>query len=197
MQLDCKAQAMVAKANLCYAERGEVERALKIYLGADYTMQSATTCDVASQFCYRVSRERDRDAELRARMTARAEEFALEALRLAPAQVDDAEQRKGLIARYLLQLAIVYWARGNRTTSRLVEDMIDPQHLGPETLYQQSVFAALRGEDTRARELMRAFFDTTRSTAAARNDLRKFVRGEPDLQRLIGDASWRYLVEDE
>ena len=196
-QLDFKAQAMVAKANLCYAERGEVERALKIYLGANYTWESAMTCDVASQFCYRVSREADREADLRRRMLARAEEFALEALRLAPTQIQDPAERLGLIARYLLQLAIVYRARNNLYTSELVYQAIDPQLLGVETLYQQSVFAAVRGQDERARELMRKFFDDTRPTKQARNDLRKFVRTEPDLQRLVEQESWRYLTEDE
>jgi tetratricopeptide (TPR) repeat protein len=196
-QLNFKAQAMVAKANLCYAERGEVERALRIYLGANYTWESAMTCDVASQFCYRVSREAERPQELQRDLLQRAEEFSLESLRLVPLQVADEAERLGLIARYLLQLAIVYRARGAVVTSDMLAAIIDPTLLGPESLYQQSVFAAVRGDDEGARTLMKMFFDDTRPTKESRNDLRKFVRSEPDLQHLVELDSWKYLVTDE
>ena len=64
-------------------------------------------------------------------------------------------------------------------------------------MYQQAVYHGARGDGAKAREILASFMAETRPTARSRNDLRNFIRTEPDFQAHLEGEGWAELTTDE
>lgn len=192
-----RAQALVRKANIIYAERDDAEGAIELYRQAQELMHLASTADTASQLCYRVGREAKRPAEERARWLEMAHALALEAVETFTARTaEGGARRNAIMAKFRLQLVIVLEALGRERDADAEWSRIAPAHLDDNCHYQLAILHALRGEPDAARaSLERAM--ALRPTVDTRNQLRKYLRTEPDLQGCLAREDWRALVTDE
>jgi tetratricopeptide (TPR) repeat protein len=192
-----RAQALVRKANIIYAERDDPEGAIELYRQAQELMHLASTADTASQLCYRVGREARRTPEEKARYLDMALTLAQEAVDGFSARTaDGGRRRNAIMAKFRLQLVIVLEALGRKDEAAAQWARIAPEHLDDNCHYQLAVLHALRGDPDQARaSLERAM--ALRPTVDTRDQLRKYIRTEPDLQGFLDREDWRPLVTDE
>lgn len=201
------AQALVRQANIVYAEHDDHEQALELLRQAQEALPLASTADMASQLCYRLGRGASDPAE-RARWLELALTLANEAIGMAQARPgarpgDDGgrgeegqRRRKTFVARFRLQLTLVLEGLGREDEAAAAWAEVDEADLDENAHYQRALLHAVRGDLEQAGASLRAAL-ATRPTAATRNQLRKFVRTEPDLSAGLGREDWRALVTDE
>lgn len=196
-----KADAMVRKGTLIYSEREDADGALRLYKSAHEAYQLSTTVDTASQLAYRMGREESRQEADREKLMDFALKAAQEAVQLAPRQFSgDASRQANNLAKCKLQLAIVLTALGRADEAQATYDSIDPSKFTDACLYQQAVLHALKGEADQATETLKRFMSTRPAGdegAVARNQLRKFIRSEPDFAALRARDDWKELNDDE
>lgn len=196
-----KADAMVRKGNILYAERDDAAGALKLYQSANETNQLSTTQDTASQLAYRMGRDPARGQQDRQKFMDVALKASREAVQLAPRQFQGDEARQaGNLAKCQLQLVIVLTALGQGDEAQTVWDSIDKARFADAALYQRALLAALRGQADDATALLKQFMSTRpagEDGRTARNQLRKFIRSEPDFAALRARPDWKELVDDE
>ena len=196
-----KSQAMANKANLVYAEKNDEEMAFQLYKSAAMLYPSARISETASQFMFRLSRNAGRrtDAQ-RKEILELGLKLAEEALKFAPNEFPDPARRAPWQAKFQLQLAIMQHAAGKPDEARQTFAQIQQDSLQPASLYQQAVWNALEGKPDEALRCLTEFMKTRPEGEAglkARNQLRKFIRGEPDFKGLLQQPGWKELVEDE
>lgn len=200
------AQALVRKANIVYAEQDDHEAALELFRRAQEAVPLATTADMASQLCYRVGRGATDPTE-RARWLELALTLADEAVgtarsgggRRRPDGGGPGEQHqrtRAALARFELQRVIVLEGLGRKDEATAAWSAVDPADLDDNALYQLAILHAVRGDLPSAAEALRRAMKT-RPTPATRNQLRKYIRTEPDLTGAVGLEEWRDLVTDE
>lgn len=203
------AQALVRKANIVYAEQDDHEGALELFRRAQEATPLATTADMASQLCYRVGRGASDRAE-RARWLELALTLADEAVgtaragRAGPGGRGDGGGRsaefqrrwRAALVRFELQRVIVLEALERKDEAAAAWTAIDPADLDENAHYQLAILHAVRGDVPKAADALRQAMQT-RPTAATRNQLRKYVRTEPDFAGAVGLDDWRDLVTDE
>jgi len=198
-----KADAMVRKANILYSEKDDTEGALRLMSSAHQTWPLSTTAEIASQFFYRQARMGGIAEADRVKAFEGALKLAEEALQLAPSQFGDpklADRRAKHVAKCKLQLAIVQLGAGKTAEGQATFDSIVQADLNDACLYQWATFLALKGDGDGATEKLTRFMATRPQGpegAKARNQLRKFIRTEPDFASLRGRADWKPLLEDE
>ncbi|MCO5168655.1 MAG: hypothetical protein M9894_20125 [Planctomycetes bacterium] len=196
-----KAEAMVRKGTLVYSERNDPEAALKLYQSAHQTNQLSTTVESASQLAFRMGRDPARGQAARDKFMEVALKAAQEAVQLAPRQfVGDEARQASNLAKCQLQQVIVLTALGQADEAKAAWDAIDKAKFGDAALYQRALLHALRGEADEATALLKQFMGTRpagEDGRAARNQLRKFIRSEPDFEALRSRPDWKELVEDE
>lgn len=195
-----KADAMVRKGTLLYSEKDDPEAALRLYKSAHETFQLSTTVDSTSQLAYRLGRDTARPQADRDKFMNVALKAAEEAILLAPRERADAARQAANLAKYKLQLVIVLTALGRTDEAKAQWESIDPSKLTDATLYQQAILHALHGEADQATDCLKRFMATRPAGdegVVARNQLRKFIRSEPDFAPLRAREDWKELVEDE
>lgn len=193
-----RAQAMVRKGNIVYAEKQNIEEALQLFEAAHSNFQLATSADTASQLCLRMARERTgRSDTAKKSLLERAERLAREAIARAKDEFSrDPDRRAAFEAKAKLQLVLVLTATGKGKDADEAWASLEQARLGDAGLYQLAVLDAMKGQADAATEKLKRFMDT-RPTAKARNQLRKFIRTEPDFTDLRARDDWKVLVEDE
>jgi tetratricopeptide (TPR) repeat protein len=196
-----KADAMVRKGNILYAERDDPEGALRLFNAAHETYQLSSTVDTFSQLAYRLGRQGHRPQADRDKFMDFALKGAEEAITLAPRQFpNDATRLANSVAKYKLQLCIVQTAMGQAEAAQRTWASIEQDKLTDAALYQRAVLHALKSEDDQAMDVLRRFMATRPAGAEglkARNQLRKFIRTEPDFERLRSRPDWAELSTDE
>ncbi|MCO5166363.1 MAG: hypothetical protein M9894_08365 [Planctomycetes bacterium] len=206
-----RVQALTRKANIIYAEKDDHAAAIELYRQAQEVLHLASTADTASQLCYRVGRGAADPAE-RARWLDMA-------LTLAQEAVDSVEQvrarrdgqqggrqggegarggarRGAFAAKFRVQLVLVLEALERKEEAAAVWAEVAPDDLDDNAQYQLALLRALRGDLDGAAEALRRSM-ATRPTASTRNQLRKYVRTEPDFQAALEREGWQDLVKDE
>jgi tetratricopeptide (TPR) repeat protein len=200
-----KADAMVRKGNIIYSDYPDDEDhnaairrrrdALRLYRTAHSAFPLSTTADTVAQLCYRQAR--DERAGNNAENLELSVALAREALELAERQFgSNAERLANHVAKVNLQLAISLYAQDNADEAERVFRAIPAAHLTEASYYQQGIWHVLHAREGEAIEALQAFMDT-RPNARTRNQLRKFIRDEPDFTAHIDDAAWANLVQDE
>jgi tetratricopeptide (TPR) repeat protein len=196
-----KAEAMVRKGNILYSEKDDAEGALRLYQSAHQTWQLSTTVNIASQLAYRMGREAGRKPEDRTKFMDFDLKAAQESVELAPRQfAGDANRQAANLAICKLQLAIVQQALGHADEAQATYASIQQDKLNEQSLYQQALYHALKSEADQATDCLHRFMATRPAGAPglkARNQLRKFIRTEPDFAQLRTRDDWHDLVTDE
>ena len=191
-----KSQAMANKANLLYSEKQDEEGAFQLYKSAAMLYPSARISETASQFMFRLGRDTTRRTPAKRReILELGLKLAEEALKFAPQEFTDEAQRTAWMSKFQLQLALM-----QRALSESTHEGVNHEVLPPASLYQQAVWHALQGRPDEALRCLQAFMKTRPEGAAglkARNQLRKFIREEPDFKGLLGREGWKELVADE
>jgi tetratricopeptide (TPR) repeat protein len=191
------ADAMVRKGNLLYAERDDPKGALALYIAAQQIVPLATTADTASQLLYRLGRQgADGDAAKAQEQLSTAVTLAKEAVATCAAQFRDERRAAKMLARFRLQLVIALEGSGKKAEGQTEWQDVRIDLLDDGAAYQLAVLHGVRGEADEALESMRRFM-AVRPTPATRNQLRKFIRTEPDLVPFLERDGWRALVTDE
>lgn len=192
------AQALVRRANIVYAEQDDHDAALELFRRAQEAVPLATTADMASQLCYRVGRGAT-DAAERARWLELALTLADEAVGTARSgggrgrppgdgggRSEEVQRRiKAARARFELQRVIVLEALDRKDEASAAWAALDAGDLDENAHYQLAILHAVRGDLPKAAEALREAMKT-RPTPATRNQLRKYIRTEPDLADAIG-----------
>jgi tetratricopeptide (TPR) repeat protein len=200
-----KADAMVRKANILYSEKDDTEGALRLMQSAHQIWPLSTTADNASQFLFRQGRLRDKAADAKKTALEGALRLEEEAIQRAPGQFGDARLKDRLakhVAKCKLQLALVQLALGKADESKATYDSIPAADMGDACLYQQAVLEAMQGAAPEGiTDKLTRFMTNTRARgpegAKARNQLRKFIRTEPDFEKFLTREDWKPLVTDE
>lgn len=196
-----KADAMVRKGNILYSDKDDTAGALRLIKAAHDSFPLAVTIDNYSQLAYRMGRDGSRPESERNTWMEHSLRAAEEAVQLAPRERGgDPARQAASLAKYKLQLTIVLTALGRGDDAKAQWDAIDKSKLNDASLYQQAVLHALRGEADQATEALKRFMSTRPAGdegATARNQLRKFIRSEPDFAQLRAREDWKELVEDE
>lgn len=200
-----RAQALVRKANIVYAEQDDHEAALELFRRAQEVLPLASTADMASQLCYRVGRGATDPAE-RGRWLELALTLADEAIGTARSgggprregggSPDGQRRRKAFLARFELQRVVVLEGLGRKDEAAAAWADIDAADLDENAHYQLAILHAVRGDLGKAAAALKQAM-ATRPTAATRNQLRKYVRTEPDFAGGLALDDWRELVTDE
>lgn len=203
-----RVQALTRKANIIYAEKDDHEAAIELYRQAQEVLHLASTADTASQLCYRVGRgaadpdERTRWLEMSLTLASEAVD-SLSQVRARPGGRGGDEgggrggpRRGAFAAKFRVQLTLVLEALGRKDEAAAVWAEVKPDDLDDNAQYQLALLRALRGDLDGAAEALRRSM-ATRPTAATRNQLRKYVRTEPDFRPALALEGWRDLVTDE
>jgi tetratricopeptide (TPR) repeat protein len=199
--LQLKAEAMVRKGNILYSEKDDPDGALRLYSSAHQAFQQSTTVDTASQLAYRMGRDEKRSKADRDTFMEFALKAAQEAVQIAPRQfTSDATRQANNLAKCKLQLVIVLTALGRADEAASTWASIEQDKLNEASLYQQAMLHAIKGDGDAATDCLTRFLATRPAGdegAVARNQLRKFIRTEPDFAALRERPDWKTFVEDE
>ncbi|RMG11233.1 MAG: hypothetical protein D6731_15935 [Planctomycetota bacterium] len=189
-----KSDAFRNLGNLIYASKGDVNAALNKYRASHNTYASPETADTLSQFLYRIGRDPKKSQAARDRQLEAATKLAREAIAM---DAKKKHRKPSETARYQLQLLICLLAAGKEEEAKAVESELRFDKLADNSLYQQAILMALRGEDpSKIAETLHRTLDP-RPTPKTRNDLRHFIRTEPDFASFLGREDWKDLVSDE
>jgi tetratricopeptide (TPR) repeat protein len=196
--LSLKAQALLGKGTILYSEKDDVDGALAAYQGAPKNYPSAQSADTLGQLCYRIGRDPNKSMDARAKQLEYSEKLSVEALHHDEKNTNKAGNAPRT-AKYRLQLAIVLLAQGKTDESAEVWKNTEQDKLDANAFYQLAIYEALQGKDAAAvgATLRKCLTPDVRPKARARNQLRKFIKTEPDLSKFLTDKGWKDLVTDE
>lgn len=200
---EIKSEAMAAKAVVVYSDRKDVEAAFGLFKGAVLNWAKSSICDNGSQFLYRLGRDAERPEAKRKELLEFSLKCSQDALNFVEKEVPQAEQRAPILAKYQLQLAIVQHATGKADDAAKTFAAIDKAQLekNPMTLYQHALWHNLNGDVDATTKALEEFMKKTRAEGPAglkaRNQLRKYIRNEPDFKPHLGREDWKGLVTDE
>jgi tetratricopeptide (TPR) repeat protein len=191
-----KAQALLNLGTMAYSVQRKVTEAVIKYQDAHKTFPTAQTADSLSQILFRQARDPKVSVLARKKKIDSAEALAREALMI---DAQDPNSKPHLRAKYRLQLVLVLTAREKKAEADAEWAKVDAKVLGDTALYQLAQLAALQGKDAKAVGdlLTRANTAGLRPKAAARNQLRWFIRTEGDFAGFLADPTWKALVTDE
>lgn len=193
-----KAQAFLGKGTILYSERDDIESALAAYQAAHRTYPTAQSADTLSQLCYRIGRDPTKGQDARAKQLEYAQKLAEEALH-HDAQNRNKTANPARTAKYRLQLVITLLAQGKKEEGEAAWTETEQDALDANAFYQLAILQAVRGDDAAvvADTLRKCLEPEVRPKARARNQLRKFVRTEPDFKPFLEEEGWKELVTDE
>lgn len=190
------ADSLVRKANIIYGEKDDAAAALELYGRAQSLQPLSSTADAASQLCLRVGRSKSTPEEQRQEKLDLALALARDSIELVNVQYQRAEKRAQVRTKCLLQLAIVHLARKETDDAEGTWRELDEKLLDDNCQYQLCVWWALQGELERSKAAAQRSLDL-RPTGLTRNQLRKFMRSEPDLAPLLPREDWKAIATDE
>jgi tetratricopeptide (TPR) repeat protein len=189
-----KADCFRNLGNLIYAERGDIKLALTKYRASHNTYATPETADTLSQFLYRIGRDPKKNMAARRKQLTASIKLAREAMD----RNDKLPTRKpNETARFRLQLVIALTAAGETKEAKEVWEATKTEKLTRNSFYQRAQYMTLMKEDpAKIADVLHQTLDP-RPTVKTRNDLRKFIRSEPDFQAFIQRKDWETLVKLE
>lgn len=190
------ADSLVRKANIIYGEKDDAAAALELYGRAQSLQPLSSTADAASQLCLRVGRAKATPEEQRQEKLDLALALARDSIELVNVQYQRPEKRAQVRTKCLLQLAIVHLARKETDDAEATWRELDERLLDDNCQYQLCVWWALQGELEKAKAAARRSLEL-RPTGLTRNQLRRFMRSEPDLVPLLTREDWKAIATDE
>jgi hypothetical protein len=189
-----RADALLSKGNILYAERDDTPGALRCYSLSYDTVPSAANTDVLSQVLLRQAwpKRSDDSSKARAEME-KALNYSKEAVHLERS----GRKRPELVAKYRLQLLIVLTALERKQDAEKLRARLDESKLGSSSNYQRAQLSALEGKGGDAVAALLEAAMKERPTLKTRNQLRNFIRTDPFFEPLRAAENWKPLVEDE
>ncbi len=193
-----KAQAFLGRGTIQYSEYDDIEKALASFQAAHNTYPTAQSADTLSQLCYRIGRDPTKGQDARAKQLEYAQKLAEEALH-HDAQNRNKTANPARTAKYRLQLVITLLAQGKKEEGEAAWKETQQDALDVNAFYQLAILQTLRGEGAEVvgDTLRKCLEPEVRPKARARNQLRKFVRTEPDFKPFLEEEGWKDLVTDE
>lgn len=193
-----KAYLLARKGTLIYSFKDDLEGARDLYKASLDTFALSSTADTLSNLLHRLA-GLSKDPKKKQEQAKAALDYAQQALELAPymsqAKSDPAAQKKWL-AKVKVQLALCKEALGDKEGAKKTLEAVDPEDLGDSSLYNQALLDAFHGDEKAAREKLAGSLKL-RPEPRSRNQLRKFIRTEPDFQKFVSLESWKELTQDE
>jgi len=189
-----RADAFRAKGTIFYSEKDDVEQALVHFRASHKTYPTSRNADTLSQILIRIGRGPVAD-DKRAKLCLQALQLAEEAIDRYSKGVSQSESE---MAKFRLQKVIALTALGRREEAVQAWKECPPEALNDYALYQRGVLMAMQSADgARVAEKLRDALKKLFPTPKARNQLRKFIRTEPDFKPYFEREDWKDLVEDE
>jgi tetratricopeptide (TPR) repeat protein len=189
-----KADCFRNLGNLIYAERGDIKLALTKYRASHNTYATPETADTLSQFLYRIGRDPKKNAAARKKQLTAAVKLAREAMDRDGKQ---STRKPNETARFRLQLVVALTASGKTDEAAEVWKATKQDKLTQNSFYQRALLMALEKEDpVKIAERLHQTLDP-RPTTKTRDDLRKFIRSEPDFRSFLNREDWKGLVTFE
>jgi tetratricopeptide (TPR) repeat protein len=190
-----KAELIANKAVILYSYKDDLEGARDLFKASMDNYELSSTADKLSNLLHRLSglSKDPKKKEEQAKMALKYAEIALE----LPAQKKDPAAQKKWIAKVKLQLSLCREVLGDKDGAKKALEAVDAEDMDDATLYNQAMLDALHGDEKAVREKLTAFMKATRPEARSRNQLRKFIRTEPDFQKWVNEESWKELVTPE
>lgn len=193
-----KAQALMNLGIIYYTRKHDLDEAV---IKLSDSLEISPTCNTAdnlSQLLYRLGRDTQRSEKARAAQLEKSLKIARIALELDTENADRAST-PARRAKLRLQLAIVLTAQGKADEAAAEWKAIDQKALAENNnaLYQLAIYKALSGGDADAVGAPLKKSLEIRPSPVARNQIRWFIRSEPDLQKFVKEESWKALVTDE
>jgi len=197
--LNFKAQALKGLGIIYYTGEHNLDEAIVKLSDSIEVSATSHAADVLSQVLFRVAQDGKRSEKARTAQLESALRMARLAEKLSAENADKAKPAvvAARTAKIKLQLAVLFEALGRPSEAKQVYGEADEKSLGDEGLYQQALLLALRGGDAAAVAAPLVEALGIRPGAKARNQLRWFIRTEPDLAKYRADPSWKELITDE
>ncbi len=189
-----RADALLSKGNILYAERDDTPGALRCYSLSYDTLPSSSNTDVLSQVLLRQAWPKRAEDPNKARAELeKALNYSKEAVHLERS----GRKRPELLAKYRLQLLIVLTVLERKDDAEKLRAKLDESKLGGNSNYQRAQLSALEGKGGDA---VAAFLEAAmkeRPTIKTRNQLRNFIRSDPFFASLRAAENWKPLVTNE
>lgn len=191
-----KAQALMNMGIVYYTRKHNLEEAVVKLTDSLELSPTCNTADNLSQLLYRLGRDTKRSEKARGLQLEKSLKIARMSLELDKENADRAST-PARRAKLRLQLVIVLTAMGKTAEADAEWKAIKPGDLKNNSLYQLAILKALRGESAEevAKPLKRSL--EVRPSPVARNQIRWFIRTEPDLSKFLKEPGWKELVTDE
>ncbi|MBL4845356.1 MAG: tetratricopeptide repeat protein [Planctomycetes bacterium] len=191
-----KAQALMNLGIVYYTRKHNLDEAVIKLTDSLEMSPTCYTADNLSQLLYRLGRDTKRSELSRKLQLEKSLKIARISLELDRENADRAST-PARRAKLRLQLVIVLTALGKTDEAKAEWKATEEKALKNNALYQMAILKALRGgtADEVAVPLKEAL--KVRPSPVARNQIRWFIRTEPDLAKFVKEASWKALVTDE
>ncbi|MBL4845446.1 MAG: DUF4340 domain-containing protein [Planctomycetes bacterium] len=191
-----KAQALMNLGIIYYTRQHDLDQAVVKLSDSIEVSATAKAADVLSQLLFRIARDGKRSETARKAQLEKALKIGRLAEKLDTENADK-KQTPARTVKIKLQLAIVLEALGQGALAKTTFGVADEKTLSNDGLYQLAVLRSLRGAS--AAEVAGPLHEALklRPGAVARNQMRWFIRTEPDLAKHRADPSWKTLVTDE
>lgn len=191
-----KAQALMNMGIVYYTRKHNLEEAVVKLTDSLELSPTCHTADNLSQLLYRLGRDPKRSEKARGLQLKKALKIARMSLELDKENADRAST-PARRAKLRLQLVIVLTAMGNTAEAEAEWKATKESDLKNNALYQLAILKALRGGNAAevAAPLKKSL--EVRPSPVARNQIRWFIRTEPDLSKFLKEESWKELVTDE
>lgn len=193
-----KAQALMNLGIIYYTRKHDLDEAVVKLSDSLEISATCYTADNLSQLLFRIGRDAKRSEKARAAQLEKSLKVARIAIELDAENADKAST-PARRAKLRLQLAIVLTAQGKTEEAAAEWKAIDQKALAGNNnaLYQLAIYKALTGGDADAVAVPLKRSLEIRPSAVARNQIRWFIRSEPDLEKFLKEESWKALVTDE
>ncbi len=191
-----KAQALMNMGIVYYTRKHNLDEAVIKLTDSLELSPTCNTADNLSQLLYRLGRDTKRSEKSRGLQLEKALKIARISLELDKENADRAST-PARRAKLRLQLVIVLTAMGKTAEADAEWKAIKAADLKNNALYQLAILYALRGKsaDEVGAPLKKSL--EVRPSPVARNQIRWFIRTEPDLSKFLKEESWKALVTDE
>jgi tetratricopeptide (TPR) repeat protein len=191
-----KAQALMNMGIVYYTRQHNLEEAVIKLTDSLELSPTCHTADNLSQLLYRLGRDPKRSEKARGLQLEKALKIARLSLEIDKENADKAST-PARRAKLRLQLVIVLTAMGKTTEADAEWKLIKETDFGNDALYQRAILKALRGGTAAEVKDVLEKSLTIRRRARTRNQIRWFIRTEPDLSKFLKDPTWKALVTDE
>lgn len=196
--LALKAKALMQLGVIYYTHDKNVGEAVTSFNDSYKTYSTPEAADRLSKLLLRQSRNPGLRPSLGKKKLRLAEKVSREAIRVDKKDLTKSSS-KAIRADYRLQLAMVLLARGKKVDAEQEFKAIKTEDFGNDSLYARALWTAMNDGDEAA---VRAFLEKAldkelRPEPEARNQMRWFIRTEPDFKKFLETPAWEKLLKDE